>query len=439
MASLQPSVPYPSNNKNFFCSYPGCKKVYNRRSKLQDHIRSHTNERPFVCPHPSCTKDFRRDSHLKHHIKSAHSGVRDNACNYEGCGKSFATGQRLRRHLAAHENNERYKCKVADCGQLYRKHATLQEHVTTDHESGPYICQEVGLDGAPCGEDFVTATKLRTHKKIHGDKESFECKEPGCGLVFDKIGKYRFHTSRAHGHNKPWTCGLSSLEKLRQDYRQNWTGQDACGRGFSTKDGFEEHILTFHLNQRHPRVDPNKKQRKRNNGASLLGRLTGTHTEESGRNPDSTRNGNELDSSGYELSSAQSAALMEATNPLDAQVGMTTWEQDANGYMNGGIEGVLDAGATIGGQFWISGRPARDLVDESWDAYMRDMDRGVEGANQGEAANGGEAPVRADWMLSENDHDGLYGYNGHNQFDGYGHNGTDGQDGEDIPIDPALL
>ena len=76
----------------------------------------------------------------------------------------------MKRHLAAHEKREIYTCKTPECGQAFRKHATLQAHISSEHEGkSPYPCVEVGEDGVACGAGFDTPAKLKTHMgRIHG-------------------------------------------------------------------------------------------------------------------------------------------------------------------------------------------------------------------------------------------------------------------------------
>jgi general transcription factor IIIA len=169
----------PSELKTILCPYDDCFKTFNRRARLNEHLRSHTNIRPFKCPHLPCTKDFLRDSHLKRHIKSAHSQVRDYTCTWEGCSKSFATGTRLRRHEAAHEGKEKYRCRGYEgCNETFRKHDTLARHIISFHEQmRPFPCPNVDLKtGEQCTQGFETAEKLRAHQKAKHDNTRFACK-----------------------------------------------------------------------------------------------------------------------------------------------------------------------------------------------------------------------------------------------------------------------
>ena len=278
--SSRSSPRWPSDEKTYRCTYDGCDKSFNRPARLAMHVRSHTNDRPFVCPHTPCTKSFMRNSHLKHHIKSAHSDVRDYVCEWDGCGKRFVTQTRLNKHLATHQGREKYRCTIENCGQSFRKHATLQAHVAKDHEGRPrYTCEMTDEDGNICGRGFSTSSKLKTHEgRIHGTKrfwctmcssqeqqdvsgeaehevpaevgfstyselqEHIKIEHPPtcmeCGKQFFRPRELKVHNESQHG--------AANLEQRRT----HLCSEPGCGRGFTTKGNLTAHFRTVHAREK---------------------------------------------------------------------------------------------------------------------------------------------------------------------------------------------
>ena len=271
--SSRPSPRYPSDFKNYACAYDGCDKTFNRPAKLAQHVRSHKNERPFVCPHPPCTKNFLRESHLKHHIKSAHSDVRDYVCEWEGCGKSFITSTRLNRHHAAHEGRQKFMC--TECAQSFRKHGTLQAHITTVHQGKKRLmCAIQDEEGKECGQRFDTAGKLKTHEgRVHGGKRFWcstctpqgQANSSGLGeeLTFSTYAALQEHIKVEH----PPTCAECGLQcstqatlKSHVEVQHGALGVDerrthacpelGCGRGFTKKGNLDTHLRFIHGNNK---------------------------------------------------------------------------------------------------------------------------------------------------------------------------------------------
>jgi hypothetical protein len=87
-----------------------CSKVYTRREKLNNHLRTHSDERVLVkCSIAGCGKSFARDDERKRHEKEVHSGEKRFSCtgnlkygipgsNVYGCGKAFPRLSALASH-----------------------------------------------------------------------------------------------------------------------------------------------------------------------------------------------------------------------------------------------------------------------------------------------------------------------------------------------------
>ncbi|OCH89744.1 hypothetical protein OBBRIDRAFT_732098, partial [Obba rivulosa] len=58
------------NTRMYMCKVAGCGKCFARGEHLKRHVRSiHTNEKPHKCPFPGCGKDFSRHDNLGQHMR----------------------------------------------------------------------------------------------------------------------------------------------------------------------------------------------------------------------------------------------------------------------------------------------------------------------------------------------------------------------------------
>ncbi|KAF9447539.1 hypothetical protein P691DRAFT_637775, partial [Macrolepiota fuliginosa MF-IS2] len=54
----------------YLCEVEGCGKCFARGEHLKRHVRSiHTYEKPHRCPYPACGKDFSRHDNLGQHMR----------------------------------------------------------------------------------------------------------------------------------------------------------------------------------------------------------------------------------------------------------------------------------------------------------------------------------------------------------------------------------
>jgi general transcription factor IIIA len=255
--------------KHLPCPYPGCTKSFNRPTRLEEHKRSHTNERIFKCQIPGCQKDFLRDTHLKRHVQSAHTDQKANRCQWQGCDKSFATVQHLKRHHAVHEGHEKNSCKVPGCGEIFRKHATLERHIRTVHQGKQaFPCNEILPDGTRCSQGFQNPHRLKLHKgRDHGAQSYWctLCKETTeDGEEHDKgFGTYsdlQAHNNEIHPPTCE-TCGYiaRNVRELSHHFTIRHSGEDVStrqnhicpypecnGQGFVRKTNLETHIKAIH-------------------------------------------------------------------------------------------------------------------------------------------------------------------------------------------------
>ena len=204
--------------------------------------------------------------------------MRDYVCEWEGCGKGFITATRLKRHIAAHEGRETFRCTLVNCGQTFRKHGTLQKHILTVHEEKkPFVCGYLKDDGTACGEGFDTAGKLSTHTGRAHDKSRFLCTicssndqmiSKGLGFSeqkteFSTHAELQAHLAKSH----PPTCiECKSTCRSQRDLKNHFEllhwdlgvgkrgtyecSEPGCERSFKRKGNLNAHIQATHVGKR---------------------------------------------------------------------------------------------------------------------------------------------------------------------------------------------
>ena len=83
------------SQKPFACDE--CGKIFNRKTTLTNHLRTHSDEKPFACS--QCGKVFAAKGSLVQHLRM-HSGEKPFVCSE--CGRKFARGDHLNNHLRMH-------------------------------------------------------------------------------------------------------------------------------------------------------------------------------------------------------------------------------------------------------------------------------------------------------------------------------------------------
>ncbi|KAJ7236059.1 hypothetical protein B0H12DRAFT_997682, partial [Mycena haematopus] len=70
VASLYGGAGGKAQARLYTCKVAGCGKCFARGEHLKRHVRSiHTYEKPHKCPYPGCGKDFSRHDNLGQHMR----------------------------------------------------------------------------------------------------------------------------------------------------------------------------------------------------------------------------------------------------------------------------------------------------------------------------------------------------------------------------------
>ena len=211
---------------------------------------------------------------MQAHIKGSHTHERKHSCEWEGCGKSFLTATRLRRHIATHEGQDRFRCRdFAPCDKTFRKHQTLQRHIRSDHlQLTPYPCKYVDpLTKQPCNAGFDGASGLRKHEEtVHGAPKFFcaNCVIPNAFNLdgtpmhpgFSASSQLQNHVRKEHTITVCIFCDkeCSNEKQLQMHVESQHSGTtlaerkkvectyDGCDRTFTRRSNLDAHIKTVH-------------------------------------------------------------------------------------------------------------------------------------------------------------------------------------------------
>ncbi|XP_075753946.1 POZ-, AT hook-, and zinc finger-containing protein 1-like isoform X2 [Pelodiscus sinensis] len=235
-----------SGEKPYSC--PVCGLRFKRKDRMSYHVRSHDGSvgKPYICQ--SCGKGFSRPDHLNGHIKQVHTSERPHKCQQENgshhgissetstaieklklqetCNASFATRDRLRSHLACHE--DKVPCQV--CGK-YLRAAYMADHLKKHSEGPSNFC-------TICNRGFSSASYLKVHVKTHHGVPLPQVSRhqehiPNGGAAFHCVRTYGIKEGQKCSHSDPIESSdsygdLSDASDLKTPEKQSANGSFSC-------------------------------------------------------------------------------------------------------------------------------------------------------------------------------------------------------------------
>ncbi|KAM9425631.1 uncharacterized protein KZ484_011500 [Pholidichthys leucotaenia] len=212
-----------------------CGRSFFTVTGLDRHTFRHTGVRPFKCG--TCGKTFAKEYSLTVH-RWVHVEDRPYKCDI--CPKSFGLQVQLANHRKGHTSTERYHCNI--CGKSLSHSRSMTRHKLTHMEERPYGCDV-------CGKRFKIPSVLKSHKKIHTERErSYLCHV--CCKTFMHQSVLNTHM-KSHSGERPHACAVCGkrfiLKGALTAHMRMHTGETPyecgeCGRLFKHKSHLNDHI-----------------------------------------------------------------------------------------------------------------------------------------------------------------------------------------------------
>ncbi|CAH0602499.1 unnamed protein product [Chrysodeixis includens] len=236
---------------------------YINKSEYEEHRSSHYKK--YICKYSNYETYNVLD--MITHLKNGHDGVRKKSRRIETkseaalakkrtpfgylcieCNKYFEDKNHRWKHIQR-EHREGHKCST--CGKRFNFRNGLKKHELIHTGGGPRIA-------CPICQKMVREDLMKTHNKIHSERETFTCVE--CNKVFASRASYEYHIkyTQTHAQNDilKYKCtycekGYRSQSELKDHTNYTHLGKTRhkcpiCGKALATQRCITRHVRRAH-------------------------------------------------------------------------------------------------------------------------------------------------------------------------------------------------
>jgi len=170
-----------------------CKKKFQTKEKLHEHVKTHTGERDYPCNVPGCTKGpYATSDSLKAHKHREH-GTAQLQC--EICDEMFTQKALLNKHRAKHPEVQQKTCKT--CKKEFDSFSNLLAHTANDDCEAPAPKQKKDRELLECPVCEKKVLHIKSHmQNSHFKEEKYVCDQ--CDETFTNTAARWRHREKEH-------------------------------------------------------------------------------------------------------------------------------------------------------------------------------------------------------------------------------------------------
>ncbi|CAH2064821.1 unnamed protein product, partial [Iphiclides podalirius] len=241
-------------------------------------VASGVGERPQCV---ECGKMFSSKKTYRYHLNVLHKGQNRYPC--PRCGKVYQWKSNLGRHMRSHKARDSGELRCSPCGKLFASVATFRQHLRVSRRHVPEA--DFGFTCDECGKKFVNKTRLRDHIDWeHLKKIKFRCQL--CNKPYKCHTSLYVHTQNVHRErhsrdNLCHVCGKSYQNgaKLKYHIVAMHTSEtpyqcERCSAAFGWYSSLYRHVREVHYKMK---VQPKKSKRAKKLAGDGLAALLPAH------------------------------------------------------------------------------------------------------------------------------------------------------------------